>query len=273
MSGNIYLVAMAQSTQIHMYHTERPRQPTLWLLPENLTGFETKHFNVPMAIWEELEPNKSYVMHRRKDDLRSYTIRVSVRDDYVEADLELHNHSGAVMRDVVADICCGFRNSTELMTNAIEHAYVKTGGRYRRIIDTDRSASTNGVMPVYPVKGTHRSPTWEMSQSTPYGFGLSNDEVESSMVLLHNGTEREWIATFFSSANEVWFNVAEPWHGCIHSNAFCPVLPDSHTWRIKGRMYYHEGTLDEMVAKYATAMALMKTECGVAPAERHTTSK
>lgn len=85
------------------------------------------------------------------------------------------------------------------------------------------------------------------------------------MVLLHSGTEREWIATFFTSANEVWFNVLEPWHGCIHSNAFYPVLQDSHTWRIKGRVYYHNGTLDEMVAKYSAAMTLMEGECGVAP--------
>ena len=84
---------------------------------------------------------------------------------------------------------------------------------------------------------------------------------KTAMVLLNNGTDREWIATFFTSANELWFNVLQPWHGCMHSNAFRSSLADGDTWRIRGRIYYHDGTLEEMVEKYGAAIDVMEGQC------------
>jgi len=129
------------------------------------------------------------------------------------------------------------------------------------VIDTDRSTSKHGVMPNYAIAGRQLCPKWKHSHTTDYGFGLSSDKAESSMVLMHNGSEQEWIATFFTSANELWFNVLEPWHGCMHSNAFRPVLADGAVWKMRGRIYYHNGTLDEMVEKYDVALASLEKEC------------
>ncbi len=258
--NNIYLVAQNQSTTISIFHSKRPFQPIQWLLPENVTGFEMSHLYMPGALWRELSPNKSYRMEKTEPDLGVCTIGVRTDDDYVEAEITIENMSGRDMREVIVDVCCGFRYSKELMNNAIEHGRVKTGGKYRRVIDTDRSSSKLGVMPNYAIDGTPLCPKWRETSSTDYGFGLSDDRAESSMVLTHTGTEREWLATFFTSANELWFNVLEPFHGCMHSNAFRSVLASGETWKLRGRIYFHEGTLDEMVEKSKRALAAMESD-------------
>ena len=258
MNNNIYLIAQNQSTSVHIFNTERPLQPLQWLLPENITYFQMSHLRMPGALWQELVPNKSYIMEKEEPGVGSCTTRVWTEEDYVEAELAIVNNSGQEMRDVIGDVCCGIRNSADLMTDAMENGYVKTHGQYRRVVDTDRSTSKNGVMPNYQVTGTPLCPKWEHSHTTDYGFGLSPDTAESSMVLMHNGNNRAWVATFFTSANELWFNVLEPWHGCMHSNAFRSILPHKQTWKIRGRIYYHNGTLEEMVEKYEKAITAME---------------
>ena len=260
MENNIYLIAQNQSTSLHIYNTDRPLQPLQWLLPESLTGFHVSHLHMPGGFWEELNPNKSYRMKREEPLVGACTIDVYTEHDFIGAELSIENRSGKEMQDVISDVCCGIRNSADLMKNAIDHAYVKARGEYRGILDTDRSTSKNGVMPNYAIAGQPLCPKWRDSHTTDYGFGLSGDRAESSMVLMHGESKREWIATFFTSANELWFNVLEPWHGCMHSNTFKPTLEAGETWRIRGRIYYHDGTLEEMVEKYESAMKVMEHE-------------
>ena len=239
-----------QTTRLLVFDPRSPRDIFDWLLPERIHGdwgyeLVDRWYKVWNAQWLPTEEGGLKQFYE-KPNFGSFETVVTPADGSLRARITVENLSGHAVRDISGFLCWAWRQAPNFYPGALERTCIEVDGELTPILETDRRASLDGLMPVYPVEGEPGPANWEERVSRAYGWGLSRTKASSPFIGLESA-DGEWAAAvWFQNAYRVSFNAKPPYHGCTHSDPFLGAAQAGARVTAEGAVYLVPGSLRDL---------------------------
>jgi len=251
--GKLIVYPRWQSTQLLVFDASRPHDIFSWLVPEGMRAewnFElvpTWYF-VPGAKWLPTASG-GLVQHFERPGRGSIRTEITPGDARLDVLMTVRNLGAHPIRHAVGHVCWDWRQARHFNAQALDRTYIEAGGDLTPICETDRSASLDRLMPVYPVRGADGPPHWRERAANGYGWGLSTMEASSAFIGLES-IDGAWASgTIFRNAYSLSFNAKPEWHGCIHSEPYLGRIDPGQEAVAEGAVYLVQGTIHDLYAR------------------------
>ena len=214
------------------------------------------------SLWyERVMVNAGCAINYEKVSGITYGAKITSERDFIDMEFYVKNDTGKGIQ-VGVDFCffCmyngqwntlgsgrGEATGGEFADYKAERTFMHTKKGWLRLSDGDRGPLDgkllNGRWTLYPVEGGRK-----LISTPAAGAGASTDAADEALIAVVSSSDsRRIMAMAWPNPSNLMNNTSAP---CIHCSPILPNVPAGDKIVVKGKIYFHEGTLDQLYKQY-----------------------
>lgn len=223
------------SGEIHLRFPETVQTDTLDFIDHHRPDMPPRVPSAPLAkVWHKTEGRS--IWFEWKFDNQLVGGRLSPNEDDIDLEFWFRNGRRKPIKAVVQ--FCSVLAGTMFEDRALERSWIHTGGKWRKMADTDRGGGKRSLCH-YPVKGGPPALDGKL-------WGGSKDAVDAPVVAVTSKDGKHVFAIAWPCPRSVLSNADIP---CVHADPILPVCPPGRRVHIRGKIYLMAGTLDDLLGR------------------------
>lgn len=166
--------------------------------------------------------------------------------DELTIEATLYNNSHTDLGDMGHQFCLVQKEVPEFYDGYAERTWIHAGGEFVNLAETDPGLGEGAERPLFIVSVPEGIAQWDQFQE-PESWVTQRQADLPLIATFSQDHSNRLVGLAFDNAYKIMTNARIP---CIHADPKFPDAKQGETVRVRGKMYFIEGTLDDLLARF-----------------------